>query len=269
MQIVLKPHWELMEISNRAFISTLPLLTYTQIISSFLTMSLSINSNFLLLQPLYSSICFTLLPDNSNKLHTSQERSLLETYSMGGGRTHKSTEVPDNTHQLALIPGGWIVCDLLETNFIKYRIYSLFCKRDLSFINFEIKVRAISNQSQNTIIQNRWHTIRVYQISVASTFNAGEYYIADPTQEENQTNTKFANEIYWYSQGYRAHYSVCRTFVTKNLCALLFTNTLAKVPKEKKKAYVYIFLLLHLLQNELLCQKVLFFFCRYYCYNGQ
>lgn len=105
-------------------------------------------------------------------------------------------------------------------NFIKYMVYILFHKRDLniSFIKSEVQVTAISSQSQNTIMQSRQHTMELKQISVHSTFNAGEYYVAAPVQEENQTNKKFANKIYWYSQDYRAHYSVCRTFVTNNLC---------------------------------------------------
>lgn len=128
-------------------------------------------------------------------------------------------------------------------NFIKYRIYSLFCKRDLSisFINFEVRSTAMSSQSQNTIIQYRQHAIRLHQTSVDSTFSAGEYYVAAPRQEKNQTNKKFANEIYWYSQDYRAHYSVCRTFVTESLCTLLFKNTLAKVPKKKKCMCRYLY----------------------------
>lgn len=98
----------------------------------------------------------------------------------------------------------------------------------------------MSSQSQNTIIQYRQHAIRLHQTSEDSTFSAGEYYVAAPIQEKNQTNTKLANEIYWYSQDYRAHYSVCRTFVTESLCTLLFKNTLAKVPKKSACVAIYI-----------------------------
>lgn len=91
-------------------------------------------------------------------------------------------------------------------NFINYMIHILFCKRDLSasFINFEVQVTAISSQSQNTTVQSRQQTIRLNQISVHSTSSTGYYYIAGPIQEKNQTNTKFANEIYWYNQDNRA-----------------------------------------------------------------